>query len=438
MPKVLVGNDFDAVLRTRAATNWWVQRVVWFAEDGDVLLLPIQPDDAFLRYVTETTGTRLDSLRVVVPPSDGERPGSLSGPGLTDERLLDAVRRALAGRPVTTILPLWPSAGVARFASALGVPHALAGHGFLAQGGGAMLNSKAAFRAIAAGVGVGLPEGRVCADRDDAADAIDELVGSGRLAILKKDYMSGGAGNEVLSPVPGVTPVGAKRAVVVPDAAAVHRYLDERWDWLTDHGRHHFVVERYVPGSVAGFAEYLVTDEDIEFGAHGVLLSEPVTTKQIIPAVEYTPDVLAELVRQGRMLCEPLRAMGYRGRLSADAIVTPDGELLFTEYNGRITGSTHVYSVLGEKVVGRDFGRDRVLFEGFWPVGWSVPSFAAAVATLTHAGLAYDPATRTGVLISSAFDRRDDTLLHCVVAESLADAHEVEKEMARLFAGPRG
>ncbi len=431
--RVLVGNDFDEALRPRPAFAWWAQRLIWFAQDSDVIVLPERPEDSFLGYVTSMTGTRLESLRFVVPSAHSGKQGMLSGPLLTDSHLLQAIRSAVAGRTITSVFPLWPGAAVARLAGALGVPGSLAGYGFIEQGGGAMVNSKTVFRAIAAGVGVGLPHGRVCSEADDAVDAIVELVHAGQLAILKKDYMSGGAGNEIVSPVPGVSPVGAKHVIVVADDDAVRRYVTDRWDWLTDAGRHHFVVERYVPDSVALFAEYLITDADIEFGGHGVMLSEPVSTKQIIPAVELEPESLNDLVRQGRRLCEPLQAMGYRGRLSADAIVTPEGELLFTEYNGRVTGSTHTYSILGKKIVGPDFTKDRVLFDGFWPKGWSVPSFAAAVRTLTDAGLAYDRESRTGVIISSAFDRRDDTLLHCVVAKDLADAHAVESKLERLF-----
>ncbi|MDX3360608.1 peptide ligase PGM1-related protein [Streptomyces griseoaurantiacus] len=434
MVKILVGNDFDEVLRTRPASGWWNQRVTWFAEDGDLVILPARPEESFLRYVTGMTGTRRSSLCVLVPPAEEGRPDTLSGSCLVDEEFLGRIRSALAGRPVTGIVPLWPSASIARLARALGVPEALAGREFAEQGGGALLNSKTAFRAIAAGVGVGLPCGRVCADRDGTVDAVLELVGAGHIAMLKKDYMSGGAGNEIVSPVPGVSPVGAKNVVVAADEAAVVRYVEDRWDWLTDGGRHQFVVERYHPGSVACFAEFLITDDGIEFGAHGEMLSEPVTTKQIIPPPAFSGQVLDDLTDQGRRLCEPLRAMGYRGRLSADAIVTPDGELLFTEYNGRITGSTHVYSVFGEKIVGGDFMKDRVLFEGFWPKGWSVPSFDEAVRRLTEAGLVYDRGSRTGVIISSAFDRRDDTLLHCVVAESLSEARTVEERLAGLFA----
>ncbi|MGY1495101.1 preATP grasp domain-containing protein [Streptomyces sp. QTS52] len=433
MVNLVVGNDFDEVLRTRPASGWWNQRVVWFAQDDDIVVLPTAPEESFLRYVTAMTGTRRSSLHIVVPPTDSGRSETLSGATLTDGRLLAEIRSALAGRPITGILPLWPGASVARLATALGVPAALPGHAFVEQGGGALLNSKTAFRAIAAGAGAGLPQGRVCADQGDAVEAVWELVGSGHVAILKKDYMSGGAGNEIVSAVPGLTPVGAKRVVVAADHDAVRRYLKDRWNWLTDDDRHLFVVERYFPESVACFAEFLITDDVIAFGGHGEMLSEPVTTKQIIPPAHVPPDLLEELTRQGRQLCEPLQRMGYRGRLSADAIVTPDGELLFTEYNGRITGSTHVYSVFGDGIVGSNYTKDRVLFEGFWPKGWSVPSFDAAIERLHDAGLAYDPDTRTGVIISSAFDRRDDTLLHCVVAESLPTAHDVEQRLARLF-----
>jgi hypothetical protein len=109
-------------------------------------------------------------------------------------------------------------------------------------------------------------------------------------------------------------------------------------------------------------------------GGHGEMQSAPYYTAQIIPA-DLDPETLNRLIEGGRRMCVPLHAMGYRGMLSADAIVTPDRQVLYTEWNGRLTGSTHTYFILGDKVVGKDYASDRVLLEHVWPQGWATSSF---------------------------------------------------------------
>ncbi|MBB5121699.1 hypothetical protein AF335_07815 [Streptomyces eurocidicus] len=435
MTRLLVGNDFGEELRKRPGAGWWVQRLVWFAQDGDILVLPVRPEEDYLRYVTSMTGTRLSSLKVIIPP-----PGHLGAEMLTSDRLrdkefLDELGEAVAGAAVDSVLALFPDAAIASLAEALGLENRMPGYAFVSQGGGAIVNSKAFFRAVAAGAGAPIPEGTVCPTPQAAEEAVLKLLAAGHVAILKHEFLSSGKGNEILSPYDGVRPIGARSATVVTDRAAVHAYLAERWDALSGDGRNQVVVERYFPDSAAAFAEFLITDEGIEFGGQGDMLSEPFAIAQIIPAPALTPDQAQRLVAAGRLLCEPLHAMGYRGRLSADGIVTPDGDVLFTEYNGRVTGSTHVYAVIGEQVVGADYARDRVLFEHLWPEGWTAPSFAAVVARISGAGLAYDPATRTGVVLASAFNRPDDALHCCVVAESLAAAQEIRLRLEPLFTG---
>jgi hypothetical protein len=91
---------------------------------------------------------------------------------------------------------------------------AVPGHAFLSQGGGLLVNSKATFRAIAAGASVPLAVGTVCPDRCSAENAIVEMMADGEPIILKHEYFSSGKGNEILSPRDGVRPIGASRVVI--------------------------------------------------------------------------------------------------------------------------------------------------------------------------------------------------------------------------------
>nr|BAU09321.1 amino acid ligase [Streptomyces roseoverticillatus] len=434
--RLLIGNDLTEEARNGDGwVRWGVQRLLWFARDGDVVVLPVDPDPDFLRHATALTGTDCATLRVVVPPPGppGSEPGLLTADRLAHEGFRTALRRALGGRAVRRVVALWPDVTVAELARSLEAEHALPGHAFLRQGGGLLVNSKAVFRAVAAGAGVPLPPGTVCSAPQEAEDQIDEFFRAGRPVILKHEYLSSGTGNEIVSPVAGIRPIGARRVVRLTGRPAVRAHLAAHWDRLTSGGRRRLVAEEYVPDSTAHFAEFLITERGAELAGHGEMVSAPLATAEIIPSPGLTPAQRTRLVDGGRALCGPLKAMGYRGRLSADAIATPDGRILFTEYNGRVTGSTPIYGVIGEQVVGPDYARERVLLETVWPDGWHISSFRDAERRIEAAGLAYDRTTRTGVMLISAFDPRRRAVMYCVVAESLPAAREQQRRLGDVF-----
>ncbi|KJY34072.1 peptide ligase PGM1-related protein [Streptomyces sp. NRRL S-495] len=437
--RVLIGNDFSEDVRTdRGWTGWWVQRIAWFAEDGDVLVLPVRPEEEFLDYVTSLTGVRRESLTVVVPPAHAGSEGTLSPARLADPEFVEALELAVGEREVTHLSALWPDAAVARLAAALGLRDAMPGHGFVDQAGGVMVNSKSAFRTVAGGAGVPMPEGAVLVSPQVAEEAIMDLLGGGPV-MVKHDFLSGGRGNEILTTGESFRPIGARRVITVAGREDVRSYLRERWEWLTAGGRGRPVAERYVRDSSAFFSEFLLTEEGVELTGDGELLSAPYAVGQIMPSQGLEPEVLDRIVTGGRRLAEALHAIGYRGVLGPDAIVTPDREVLFTEYNGRVTGSTHIYGRIGGIVVGEGFGKDRIILERVWPEGWATTSFAAALAAVESAGLRYDPGTRTGIVLTNAFDGNNG-VMYCIVAEDLASAWACDRALKPVFAvaGPAG
>ncbi|NGO73924.1 peptide ligase PGM1-related protein, partial [Streptomyces boncukensis] len=364
-------------------------------------------------------------------------PGRLGEGVLTPDRLLApalhaALREALGpGRDGLRILPICADTAVADLARCLGAEAALPGHAFHTQGGSALVNSKAAFRAVAAGAGVATATGTVVGDPHEAARAIGALLGEGHCAIAKQEFNGGGLGNEILAPAPGVDPVGASRALVLPDGAAIDAYAAERWPWLSDDGRHRLVVERFHPGAVPAYAEFEVTDRAVELVGTGEILMDPVAVGEIVPALATLPaPAVAELIAAGRRLCEAYRALGYRGTISADAYRTAEGEIRFSEANGRITGSTHLHTVMGARLVGPALRSRRVYLGG----ECSAPSFPAAAAALADAGLAFDPAAATGVVLVNDLGPAARGVMYCAVAEDLAGAREQQRALMPLLA----
>ncbi|WP_422752066.1 peptide ligase PGM1-related protein [Micromonospora sp. WMMD708] len=407
------------------------QRLLWYARDGDVLVLPFAPPADYLTYVTQLTGTDASSLSVVIPPPGSLGTHILTPDRLADPRLLHDLRRALRHRPPTEIVAVYKDLAVTRLARALAAETALPGYPFSAQGGDALVNSKAGFRALAAGAGVPIAPGTVVNRHEEALQAITDLFDQGHSVMVKLEYNGGGFGNEILSRTEGVAPVGAPRVVVLPDRPALLSYVQQRWEWLTAAGAHRFVVEQFVPGCATVYAEYLVTDKPAELIGVGELLMEPVAVGTVSPAQILDAQQRAELLDGAERLVESLRVLGYRGVVSADAILTPQGRVLFTETNCRLTGTTHLHLVLDGRVVDPDPRRERVLLERD---GWAVPSFTAAVGRLAATGLAWDPGSRTGIVVTSDDVEGDGTVVCCAVAPDLPAARELHRRLGELFA----
>ncbi|MFE9976655.1 peptide ligase PGM1-related protein [Streptomyces hirsutus] len=408
------------------------QRMAWSLQEGDVLVLPTRPDEYYLKYVTSMLGIDHSSIDVIVPSPGRYGAGVLSRDRLLDEEFLGNLRKAVRGRDVSEVFPFHFDSTVATLCNALGLADVVPGFAFLEQGGGRLLNSKATFRALAAGTGVALPLGKVCSSAAEAEEFIwGEILSRGQSAILKQDFHVAGFGNEVISSLPGVEPVGALRTVVTTDRRELTAYLRERWDWLTDSGRSPVVIERYITGSLPLCAEFRVTDAGVELTGHGAMRMSPVLNGHIWPASVAGTPVFDRLLESARRLCVTVRATGYRGIVSVDAILTPDREILINEFNCRVSGSTHAFHI-GERIIGGAYLADRVLIE---QRRCTFPHISVAVQKLVDSGLAYDHKNRTGVLIAVEDSSTGGSFgEYLIVAKDAGHAQRLERSVAGLFA----
>jgi hypothetical protein len=407
------------------------QRLLWFARDGDVVIVPRRPDEAFVDYVTSLTGTRRSTLRLVVPAGGRFGPDILSRDRLLSRSCLDEVRAALDGRTADAIVAMCGDVTVAALARELGIPGALPGYGLAAAGGIGLINAKSLFRAVAGGVGAPMPPGWIGDDQAGARGFISEELAAGHCVIVKQDLQSGGKGNVVLSPVPDVRVAGTKLpAVVLPHADAVAAYLDQRWGWLTDGGRHSIVVERYFTDAVPFFAEFFIDDAGTRLTGHGEMLMTPTYAGVIAPTPRLDPAVEHAFIDTAKRICVPFWSMGYRGTASVDAILTAGNQFWFSEINCRMGGSSHLHSVIGARLIGPSHRAERVIAERD---GWRAPSFREAVHRLEAAGLAYDPETRLGVILTCDIVYANGTVKCCVVAEDMDAVKKYELLLAGIF-----
>jgi len=407
------------------------QRLLWFARDGDVVIMPRMPDEAFVRYVTTLTGTRRSTLRLVVPDQGRFGPDILSRDRLLSTSCVDGVRVALDGRPVHAIIAMCGDGAVAALARELGFADALPGYGLAAAGGVGLINAKSLFRAIAGGVGAPMPPGWFGDEQAGACRFIAEELAAGHCLIVKQDLQSGGKGNVVLAPVPDIRVVGTKLpAVVLSSADDVSVYLDARWGWLTDGGRHSIVIERYFADAVPVFAEFVLDDDEARLTGHGEMLMTPTYAGVIAPTPGLDPAMETELLETAKRICAPFQAMGYRGTVSVDTIVTAGNRFWFSEINCRMGGSSHLHGVIGTRVIGPAHRAERLLAERD---GWRIPSFSEAVHRLEAAGLAYDPETRLGVILTCDVVPANGTVRCCVVAEDMDAVKKYELLLAAIF-----
>ncbi|GAA1573478.1 peptide ligase PGM1-related protein [Actinomadura kijaniata] len=440
MSTLLIGNPFNEHLigdlaalppGARRTGGNSALRMAWLAEPGDVVVVAQHVDPVYLRYLLELKGLDPGSVTVLVPP-----PGPFGDDVLTRERLLHAdflekARRLVQDNGIDRVLPYSFNPTVAALTRELDLRDGTPGFGFLDAGGHDLLNSKSAFRALGAGLGLPLPEGVATRSRAEAEAFAATMLSAGEPVIVKQDYNAAAHGNEILAPRPGVPQVGAPRLAVLGGPGEVTRHFDAAWPFYTNGDRDKVVVEHYLAGSVPLGSEFEITAGDVVERHACEMRMEPVFSGIVIPGMETSPDARRAFLDQARALCEPIRAMGYRGLINIDGLAAPDGRVLVGEFNGRLGGTTHLHW-LGERLVGPGYLDERLLVTRN---RWSVPALDAALSALRAGGLAFDTADRRGVVIMCDHTRASGAVEYCVVAEDAGDAREMEGRLAGLF-GP--
>ncbi|MFF3210039.1 peptide ligase PGM1-related protein [Streptomyces sp. NPDC002886] len=425
----MVGDLAELTAEHRRTAGVTAQRMIWYAAEGDVLVVPHVPSEEFLAYVAALTGADRDRITVLAPPAGGLGVDVLTPDRWEDREFVEELRRATGESGVARVFPIYYDSPVVGLAHSLELGATTPGFRYIHQGGGQLLNSKATFRALAAGIGNPIPNGVVAFTRAEAEEFLWELLERGRHAIVKKDFHVAGYGNAILSGDADVTPIGAPEVTVLNGREDLARHLDQRWAWYSDDDSRPVVVEDYTPDSVPVYAEFRIGEEGTELFGHGEMLMGPIFNGLVIPAKSADHPRFPAFLTEAHRLCETVRAMGYRGPISVDAIVTPGGEILINEFNGRVGGSTHI-NYLAEQLVGPDFLRERILIQRHH---WQVPSFREAVDRIRELGLAFDPESRTGVVITSDDSRDGGTVEYCLVAEDMTAAEEIEEALSRLF-----
>jgi hypothetical protein len=331
--------DFDARCHDAVVAF----RLLWFAGPDDALLLPHQPSAAFAGYVRELMGGS-GAPRVVVPGGAEDGPVILSGPVLSDDALLCELAAVVGAGVGWRLEPYYADRSAGWLAERLGLGMT-GGRAFFREGGAEILNSKVAFRRIAAGAGVPLAAGRICSSQAMLAEALADCAAVTGMVIVKRDLDAGGDGNALV--VVGeaeTTPIGVSWVYHCADLAGLPPIAAWLWPKLTGERNKELIAEAYLPNARSYYAEFLVTSdagrpELLNFGEQRM---EPNWCGFVIPPVTLSPYQISQLATHSAYLAEAARSLGYRGRISFDAIPTPDGGVIFNEINGRFGGPSHI------------------------------------------------------------------------------------------------
>jgi hypothetical protein len=238
------------------------------------------------------------------------------------------------------------------------------------------------------------------------------------------------------SPLPVSHAGHASAEVIEATAQSLHGYWERRWTWASCDDAHPVIVEAYVPDARTLYVEVVCADDGGGTGMIGELKFESGRiAREVFPAQQVPAMVLAQLHQEAGRLSDAYRAAGYRGVLSLDSVVTPDGHVFFTEANARFTSSTHLYSQIARRVVQVAKPPERVVVQMLSPPSWQVQSLGELLETLTRSGLAFDPSLRRGVLAVTPVVHGEWQLLLATVAEHESAAVELVDSLGRAVQG---
>ncbi|MGW6714423.1 preATP grasp domain-containing protein [Streptomyces globisporus] len=414
--------------REREGTPVVAARMVWLLRDGDALMLPQPVDPSFVAHVGALMGFDPARVDLLVPQDAAVR--VLGQEELLRPEFLDRVRKVVAVPEAWEIRAYMSDRGIAALASAVGLPGGAVST-FDASGGAELFNSKAVFRALAAGLGVPVPDGAVCATRGDLERALDRLAAPTGAVIVKADRMGGGAGNVLCRTDPTVPPAGA--ALTLPLGRALDREAILAHTGLaTTHApRGQVVAETYHPHCRSLCLEVLCPAPQSgppQILNIGEMLMEPIWNGFVMPAQDIPARVLDTTISHTLRLAAGMTAFGYRGLVNIDAIVAPDGRVWFNEVNARLGGCTHLHH-LATTLLGPQWEQRHVLTAHNDLAATSLPRLLEA---LEHSGSAFDLATGTGVVITADDTLNCGTVEYAVLAPDLGTARALEHGLRAL------
>lgn len=396
--RLLIANHIDSSLLRQPDQRTFTQRIFWLAREGDLILVAAEPDPAFLDHVCENLGIRRERITVLCITPSGEECLTFDPLLLIRPELI--MRLAPLLEACKEVFCLWPSVQVAELALRLGLEHAFPGSSFFRQGGDALANSKASFRAFAAAAHVPIPDGTVCRTEGELGDAVAQILKVADGVMVKQSHNAAAAGCTVITRARESVPRTAG-SIWINDLTELDDSIGNLWQWASASSRFPVIVEKLRIGFRTIWFEFESKDAGVELRVSGGLEYEggKMVREHVPLGWAFDPRVLSAAEQDARRLAEVYHAIGYRGYLCADGLMNEQGEYEFTEMNARVGSSLPIHGGVWERVVKRGESVDRHLTQHLSPPHWPNFSTAQVLEKLRAAHLLYHPETRTGALL---------------------------------------
>jgi len=448
MPKVIVANvDSDSMCGTdmppeiHALSSMCCDRLLVMADEDDLVVLPHSVTDDYIDYVGRLLGRGLSRRNVVVPAGGDDQLLILNDASLNSGSVAAQIRERAGGDLTGWHMEAYfLDRPVMALSDELGIPLAGIDPGtdsacrdFLRCGGAETFNSKVLFRQLAATVNAPVPSGRVASSEQELAVALRVLLPDTGRVIIKQEINSGGAGNTVVTRYDESTLTGASRVLrtAAETPAEFAEVAAELWPSVARQRNVRVVVEAYHQAAHVYYSELWVPGPAgaprlLNFGE---MRMEPTFIGFEIPGQQMLPADLGDMASHSMNLAREAGRRGFVGYINIDSITTTDGRLFFNEVNGRMGCCTNI-DYLARVLVGEDYTRERVVLTYNWI---EVHDFAGAVRALELAGVAFDPETKTGVIIAVEDVARCQAIDYMVIGLDVEHARDLEKQALIAF-----
>jgi hypothetical protein len=320
-----------------AAFEIFAQQIPWGGNPEDIIIPPTRPSTESLQHVADPLGFKSESLTLFASNSEGSDTGLNSSPSDSYSDFLEDFRIKIKEKGVDRGYPYYFDLATANLMQQLRLHETTPGFDFCSQAGTDFLNSKVNFRAVALGTGLPVPEGSVADTSDSSSRHVWRQLDSGRQAIAKQEFNTGGPGNAILSSREIESPLGVARKAVLSTYGQVVNYISDHWMHYSNSGRSRVSVERYMESSSPIYAEFTVGEDGAHLLHCGEIRMNPIYHGVEVPIRSHQGKHFPEFLKGSSRIAELVFSLGYRGYLSVDAISTANGGLLFNSDVRRLT-----------------------------------------------------------------------------------------------------
>ncbi|MES0033579.1 peptide ligase PGM1-related protein [Mesorhizobium sp. M0040] len=407
------------------------KRMIWLAENDDILITPTPITRPFLDYTNFLKGGS-DIVSLSTSPTPTERPLPISKKDLDADSPLSNSLSLLASDRILCLKPFIGDEVSICFAKFLGdVPVRFSNqNGRASPEATRLFNDKAKFRQFARSLGVPIASGSICVNEQEMVDSVCKVLSVSDHAILKMARNSAGDGNSVISKSAEGSLQGAMRSVSVLEVddnfirAAVHDI------GLVATKKEPVIVEAYIENESSIGVHFDIGIDRVELVGSASILLNPgyggtYWSKSLID--DLPNDVLSWCQNLGDYAQEN----GYFGPLSVDVVRGKEVGFFACEVNGRHGSFSLVRAVSNSLGLEPDIkdGKRVVFSRSAVPIGIGFPDL---VNLLERRQLHFNSSSRRGVIVMSEGYEGNGPFDLLIVGSNLEDVKGIEHDVIKL------